>query len=292
MMRKGIEMVTPTAEDESLQSEVSTPLIIATILREKGITGVHTHFRQLYRYLKDKGRPADLVTPFSWGRPLIKPVFGVRYFLERCSGAANVWWYRHWHEVFLLQALRRRLATVDDCVIYAQCPVSARAALRARRGLHQRVVMAVHFRISQADEWANKDRGQISRDGSMFRAIRSLERGVLPRVDGVVYVSEWGRDAVLSWCPEAATVPSVVIRNFVAPLDIDQRPPPIADLVSVGNLEAVKNHRYLLEVLANAKQAGRPYTMDIFGGGPLRKDLQELIRSLGLEQQVRLRGFC
>jgi len=37
MMRKGIETATPTAEDESLLSEVSTPLIIATILREKGI---------------------------------------------------------------------------------------------------------------------------------------------------------------------------------------------------------------------------------------------------------------
>src|SRR5205823_7350674 len=164
MMRGGIETAGPTAEDESLLSEVPSPLIIATILREKGITGVHTHFRQLYRYLEDKGKPPDLVTPFSWGRPLIKPVFGVRYVLEHCSGSANVWWYRHWHGVFLYQALRRRLAAVDDCVIYARCPVSARSALRARRGPHQRVVMAVHFRISQADEWADKDKGEISRD--------------------------------------------------------------------------------------------------------------------------------
>jgi glycosyltransferase involved in cell wall biosynthesis len=291
MMRKGVEAAAPTAEDESRVTEASTPLIIATILREKGITGVHTHFRQLGLYLEQKGRPADLVTPFSWGRPLTKPVFGFRYVLERCSGSANVWWYRHWHEVFLHQALRRHLATVDDCVIYAQCPVSARAALRARRGPHQRVVMAAHFRISQADEWADKDKGEISRDGRMFRAIRSLERDTLPRVDGLVYVSEWGRDALLGWCPKAASVPSVVIGNFVAPLNIEHRPEPIADLVSVGNLEAVKNHRYLLQVLARAKQTGRVYTMDIYGEGPLRKDLQELITSLDLERQVRLRGF-
>ena len=57
-----------------------------------------------------------------------------------------------------------------DCVIYAQCPLAARAALRARRGSHQRVVMAVHFRISQADEWVNMK--QIRRDGRVFRAIR------------------------------------------------------------------------------------------------------------------------
>jgi glycosyltransferase involved in cell wall biosynthesis len=169
--------------------------------------------------------------------------------------------------------------------------VSARAALRARRGPHQRVVMAVHFRISQADEWADKDRGQITRNGSMFRAIRSLERDTLPHLDGLVYVSSWGRDALLDWCPEAATVPSVVIGNFVAPLDIKPPQEPIADLVTVGNLEAVKNHRYLLQVLAQAREAGRAYTMDIYGEGPMRKDLEQLITSLGLERQVRLRGF-
>ena len=261
MMRKGIEMATPTAEDESLLSEVSTPLIIATILREKGITGVHTHFRQLYRYLEDKGRPADLVTPFSWGRPLIKPVFGVRYFLERCSGPANVWWYRHWHEVFLQQALRRRLAAADDCVIYAQCPLAARAALRARRGPHQRVVMAVHLRISQADEWA--DKGQISRSGRTFRAIRGLERKVIPQVDGLVYVSRWAQEALTGWLPEAAAVPSAIVDNFVAPLETVPRPQPMGDLVTIGNLESVKNHRYLLQILAEAKRAGFAYTLDI-----------------------------
>jgi glycosyltransferase involved in cell wall biosynthesis len=267
----------------------SPTLVIATILREKGITGVHTHFRQLCQYLEAKGTRATLITPFSWGRPLTRPVFGFRFLLERCSGPANVWWYRHWHEVFLHQALRRRLSTVDDCVIYAQCPLSARAALQARRGPHQRVIMAVHFRISQADEWA--DKGQISRGGSMFRAIRSLEREVIPQVDGLVYVSRWAQEALTGWLPRAATVPFAVIDNFVAPLDEKPWPEPISDLLTIGNLEAVKNHRYLLEILAEAKQAGRTYTMDIFGEGPLRNDLHQQIRTLGLEGQVRLHGF-
>jgi glycosyltransferase involved in cell wall biosynthesis len=74
-------------------------------------------------------------------------------------------------------------------------------------------------------------------------------------------------------------------------LAVKSRQESIGDLVTVGNLEAVKNHRYLLQVLAQAKQAGRAYTMDIFGEGPMRHDLQQMIRSLGLERQVRLRGF-
>ncbi len=278
-----------TADGEHPPTQVSTPVIIATIAREKGITGVHTHFRQLCKYLEGQGRPATLVTPFSWGRPLIGPVFGLRFLLERCSRSANVWWYRHWHEVFLYQALRRRLATVDDCVIYAQEPLAARAAMRARRGPHQRVVMAVHLRISQADEWV--DKGQISRGGRTFRAIRALEREVIPQVDGLVYVSRWAREALTGWLPHAATVPSAVIDNFVAPLEAKPRPEPIGDLVTVGNLEAVKNHRYLLQILAEAKRAGFVYTLDVFGEGPLEQELQQLTRSLGLDELVRLHGF-
>jgi glycosyltransferase involved in cell wall biosynthesis len=268
---------------------VTRDLIIATILRETGITGVHTHFRQLGQYLERTGRPAILVTSFSWGGPIVGPVFGLRLLLERFSGSANVWWYRHWHEVFLYRALRRRLAADDDCVVYAQCPLSARAALRARRGPHQRVVMAVHLRISQADEWA--DKGQIPHAGRTYRAIRALERDVIPRVDGLVYVSSWARDALTGWLPEAATVPSAVIDNFIAPPEAKPPPEPIGDLVTIGNLEAIKNHRYLLQILAAAKQAGFAYTLDVFGEGVLKPELEQQTRSLGLDGQVRLHGF-
>ena len=129
---------------------------------------------QLRRYLDDCGESAALVTPFSWGRGLTVPVFGARLLLERISTPTGVVWYRHWHEVFLYRALRARLARTGKCVVYAQGPLAARAALRARRGPDHRVVLAVHFRISQADEWADKN--QIKRDGAVFRAIRQVER--------------------------------------------------------------------------------------------------------------------
>jgi glycosyltransferase involved in cell wall biosynthesis len=268
----------------------SSRLVIATMLRVGGVTGVDTHVRQLRRYLEKHGEAATILTPFSWGRPLTYPVFGFRHLmLDRCSKPAGVAWYLHWHEVFLRSALRRHLADGGDCVIYAQDPFAARAALRARRGPQQRVVLAVHFRISLADEWADKE--QIKRGGRVFRMIRETERKVIPQVDGLVSVSRWAREALLEWLPEAATVPAAVIGNFV-----DAPPPrlgrePLGDLVTVGNLDLVKNHRFLLEVLAQAKQAGRSLTLDIFGEGPCRRDLERQARELGLEGQVRLRGF-
>lgn len=269
--------------------EDGASLVIATILREEGNTGVHTHIRQLRRYLGRDGTEVSVTTPFSRSAALASAIFGVRLLLAPCSGPASVAWYRYWHEVFLAHALRRALADDRRCVIYAQEPLAARAALRARTGPHQRVVMAVHFRTSQADEWAGKR--QIRRDGLVFRGIRRFERDVIPRTDGLVYVSEWARDAMIEWLPEGAAVPSVVIGNFVAPWPAPQGLEPQADLVTTGHLEPVKNHRYLLEVLAAANRAGRRLTLDVFGEGPLLRNLRRQAQSLGVGEQVRFRGF-
>jgi glycosyltransferase involved in cell wall biosynthesis len=66
---------------------------------------------------------------------------------------------------------------------------------------------------------------------------------------------------------------------------------PAGDLVTVGNLEGIKNHAFLFHVLAEARLRGRTYSLDVFGEGPRRADLEALIHSLGLESQVRMRGF-
>jgi glycosyltransferase involved in cell wall biosynthesis len=271
------------------QDETSPPLIIATMLREEGITGVQSYVKRLRRYLGERDIATTLLTPFSWGRPLTVPVFGLRFVLKPFSGPASVVWYRHWHEVFLYNALRRRLAQAGDCIVYAQDPLAARAALRARQGTHQRVVLTVHFRISMADEWADKK--QIRHGGMVFQSIRQLEREVIPQVDGLVYMSQWARDVLLDWLPEASQVPAAVIGSMVTPLREEPTQELLGDLVTVGNLDIVKNHRFLLAVLAEANHAGRSFTLDVFGEGPLQKDLARLTSSLGLEEQVRFRGF-
>jgi glycosyltransferase involved in cell wall biosynthesis len=287
-MRPDIEGPAP-ASGRPVPDQPSLPLVIATMLREEGITGVQSYVQRLRRYLDDHNMAAPLITPFSWGGPLIMPVFGFRLALQRFSGPASVVWYRHWHEVFLRRALRRSLAELGDCVIYAQGPLAARAALRARKGTHQRVVMVVHFRISQADEWADKK--QIAHDGPVFRAIRQVERDVIPRVDGLVYMSQWARSALLDWLPEAERVPSAVIGSLVEPMAPEPGQELLGDLVTIGNLDYVKNHRFMLEVVAAAKREGRSLTLDIFGEGALRKELLELTSTLGLDEQIRFWGF-
>lgn len=210
--------------------------------------------------------------------------------LKYVNPPASVVWYRHWHEVFLYRALRRELARVGDCVVYAQGPLEAKAALRARRQPHQRVVMAVHFRSSQADEYAEPGR-EIKRGGRVYRSVQRIEAEAIRQLDGIVYVSKWARDSLLAWLPEAAAIPSAVFGNAVAPVTAQERQKPLADIVTVGRLDGQKNHKFILQVLAEANRAGQRVTLDIYGEGPLRDELSRQIRSFGLEGQVRLQGY-
>lgn len=268
-------------------------VVIATIMRARGGTGLQTYVDSLARYLREAERPVSVVSPFSYPLPAVAPVFAVRRMIDPLAPAASVWWYRYWHYVFLRLALRRQLAewarTGRPVVVYAQCPLSAKAALEARTTTGQRVVMAVHYNGSQADEWVG--RGKIAVDGALYRSIKLLERTVIPQLDGVVYPSRFVQRQV-----EAATANAVQARSVRLP-NFTGEPPPrqmafTRDLVNVGTLEARKNQAYLLRVLAAAKQDfGCVMTLSLIGDGPDRGQLERLAQDLGVREQVAFMGF-
>ncbi len=268
------------------------PVVIATLLREEGATGVQTHIREVKAYFTSEGNPPRVVTPMSWGGPLSVPAFGPRLLLDHLNRAAGVAWYRFWHFRFLRRALRHGLPAVSDAVIYAQCPLSARAALEARRDASQRVVMAVHFTGSQAEEWV--DAGKIRRGGIVYRAIQKTERQVIPMVDGLLYVSESAKIELEHTFPAAADVPAMVVPNFIASrrigADVSTGTDLMADLVTIGGLLKIKNHWFLLEILAHANRLGRRYTLDVMGEGPMARFLETRARSLNVHDQVRFLG--
>lgn len=260
-------------------------VVIATVMRPHGGSGVQSHMRTLCEYA---GGGASLVTPFASRSPWLRPAFALRFPLRLLNAAAGVWWYRAGHAHFLARALRAHLAAHPDAVIYAQCPVSAGVALRVRTT--QPVVLAVHFNLSQADEWAGK--GEIAHGGRLFRSIRAFERHVLGRLDGLVYVSEDSRRRLEARVPATCRVPSVVIGNAVPGPAPRTGPPPLTgDLITIGSLEPRKNHRYLLEILAQARRLGYRYTLTVVGSGPARGSLEKLAAQLGIADAVRFAGF-
>jgi glycosyltransferase involved in cell wall biosynthesis len=264
-------------------------VVIATLMSRVGTTGLQTHVREVSDYLTRVQRPVVVVTPMSRAALAATPVFAARLAVEKANGGAGVVYYRVSHQQFLVHALRRAVAGGGEVVIYAQCPVSARAALDARTDASQRVVMAVHYDGSQADEWV--DKGAIAKGGRIYRWIRKLEESTIPQLDGIVFVSASARRSMIRCIPGVDALDSAVVPNFTEPMVPTVSPlAEPADLVTVGGLELHKNQAYLLDVLSAANRLGRRYTLDVVGEGPTHKALLARRAELGLDDQVRMHG--
>jgi len=268
---------------------MSQTIVIASILRPEGETGVQTHFQAFIAYLKEINRHHLLVTPFNAPHWQVYPIFSLRKIIELFSTTASVWWYRYWHEYFLECALRKFFKDSKDCVVYVHCPISARAALNARVSDAQKIVMAVHFYVSQADEWAWK--GMISKGGRLYRAIQALEADVLPRLDGLVFVSEFLHKELLLRIPAVGNVPYALIPNFVRDPGIDQAQIKDGELISIGALEPHKNQAYQLDIIAAARRQGFNLHLTLVGGGPDRTILESKAQELGIADVVTFTGF-
>jgi glycosyltransferase involved in cell wall biosynthesis len=91
--------------------------------------------------------------------------------------------------------------------------------------------------------------------------------------------------------PEAKKVPYAIIHNFVKATERPRVRQPLGDLVTIGALQPTKRNQFMIETVAAAKRMGQTLTLDIYGEGPLRLRLEETARELGLEAQIRFRGF-
>lgn len=268
-------------------------ILIATLQREHGDTGVQTHVNTLADALRARRQAFELVTPYgadAWG---FYPWYGLRFPIQRLHRPSGVRWYRHSRWWALRWRLWRRLRDGAPAILYAQCPVSAAAALHARVNERQRIVLAVHFNISQADEWVGQ--GMIGHQDATWRSIRAFEARVLPRLDGLLFVSRFMQAQVAERIAAIAAVPQVVLPNFVAdPLPAGGAPVAGLDrplrLVAIGTLEPRKNQAYLLDVLDQALRRGARLHLTLIGDGPDRKALEERVQALKLAQVVEFAG--
>jgi glycosyltransferase involved in cell wall biosynthesis len=281
---------------------VTPAVVIATVNREHGSTGVHTHTRALRDGLIAAGVGCEVVTPFDGSLAWV-PVFAVRpLVLNHLNRTWATLWYRHWHGAAVRANLRDRLASGRVDRIVAQCPVSAAAAMDVAGGVP--VTMVCHFNHSEAAEY--RDQGCLAGE-ARYRRMLAVEDDVLRRVDRVVYVSEWAKDIVerdRGVTPRA----SAVIRNGIAerasgPAVSRREIGLSADdvvLMSVGTLEHRKNQVALVEMLANLTEPGRagPDRGDtprlcklvLVGEGPDRSKIERRIRELNLTDRVVLLG--
>ena len=271
-------------------------LLIATVARSEGDTGVQTHTRMLREGVARVGPPCTVVSPFSGSRKWL-PVFAVRpLLLHRIDRSLSTRWYRHWHLAALRENLRRSLALGPAAAVVAQCPLSARAALdvRADLSLDFRVALACHFNGSEAQEY--RDKGELD-DEAAYRAIVALEDEVLRTVDQVIHVSHWSRQAMEScrairprastviWNGIAATNPSTALTRA----DLGLGPDDLV-LINVGTLEPRKNQVGLLDLFAALCARYPRARLLLVGDGPLRGEVRRKVEQERLVGRVKLLG--
>jgi len=61
--------------------------------------------------------------------------------------------------------------------------------------------------------------------------------------------------------------------------------------ISVGRLIETKNHKLLISAFRKCVKFDSDVHLDIFGDGPLRSELEELVKSYELENNITLHGF-
>lgn len=266
-------------------------LIIATLLTGTGPTGVETHFRQLIAAARDVGIDARLVSAQHSKDVRRKVASLVHRLLKRVVPEHAVRFMREADARHLERKLTRTVSTLvgRTIVVSAQDPLSARSALRIRHQRPMRIVMTAHFNVSEAKEML--DKGLTTMDGPLWRHIMDVERTTLPRLDHLIFVSEYMQARVLERRPELREHSRSVIHNFCA------RPEPESaasavdrDLIAIGTLEPRKNQGFLLDVLAACRQRGHRYTLTIAGDGPDRQTLAQRTSDLDLDEQVTFLG--
>lgn len=273
-------------------------VLIATLNRLDGVTGVHAHTRILSDGLRKAGIGCDVVTTFS-GSPLWTPIFALRpLLLKRFFPTAATLWYRHWHTAALRANLRRAMRDGNARQIIAQCPPSARAAMDVRQALglvgKVDVTMVCHFNESEADEYRNQ--GVLC--GAAFDRVKAEEEAVLRDVDRVIYVSGWARDLV-EVQRGIKTRASCVVWNGVPERTIDAAPILRSDigladgdllLMNVGTLEPRKNQLGLVKLFANIAAQYPAARLVLIGEGPDRPAIEAAARDLGIADKIKLLG--
>ncbi len=280
----------------SRAEDLAARVIVATIERPQGDTGVHAHTNALLAGLKRAGFEAELANPFSAG-PKWLPFFALRkLILKPVNKTWSLRWYRHWHYTALRESLTGAILRHPANAVIAQCPVSARAALEVRRSLNLdfKIALVCHFNYSEATEY--REKGEL-KDDRAFEQMMKLEALVLKSVDQVIYVSNWAQQVVER---DRGIIPqcSRVIWNGIA-TDIDTASLRRADigveesdlmLINVGSLEPRKNQINLLDLFERVHAEHPNAKLVLVGDGAQRGEIEQKIRHRKLDDGVVMLG--
>ncbi len=124
--------------------------------------------------------------------------------------------------------------------------------------------------------------------GALFLGV---ERALLSRTDGVIFVCDYERRAFEEKVGRARCAHAVIHNGLredeFAPVTPEAD---AADILFVGELRMLKGVDVLIEALALLRDQGRPVSTLIVGDGPDREEFEELVERRKLADLVRMPG--
>ena len=270
-------------------------VILASINRVEGDTGVHTHGRMLAAGLRAAGVDCNVVSAFNGSKKWL-PVFALRpLLLYRINKTWSTLWHRRFHRAALRENLMRQMVRKAPDAILAQCPVSAAAALDVRNAMNLAtpIAMVCHFNHSEAGEY--RDKGELA-GAKAYEDMLACEQRILESVDRVIYVSNWARENVEKVRGVNARSSAVIWNGIsVGPAPrLTRAQLGLGDddvvLINVGSIEPRKNQLGLIDLFA-AVHAQCPRTkLVLVGDGPQRSAVEAKIAERRLTDSVLLLG--
>ena len=130
------------------------------------------------------------------------------------------------------------------------------------------------------------ERNDPKRDGRGFLT-RMATRVLYPMADAVVFQSEYARNLFNGKIRDK----SIVIPNPIGPYDLKKPEVIEKAFVNVGRLAPQKNQSMLIKAFAELLKKYPEYRLYIYGEGPLRRDLENLINRLSISEKVFLPGI-
>ena len=120
------------------------------------------------------------------------------------------------------------------------------------------------------------------------RVMKFLANLLFPYAAGVILQTERSRD----FFSKKVSKTAVILPNSLNPLFLRERFQGEREkrIVSVGRLDANKNHEMMIRAFAALAERYSAYTLTIYGEGELREALQKLIVSFRLENRIFLPG--
>jgi GalNAc-alpha-(1->4)-GalNAc-alpha-(1->3)-diNAcBac-PP-undecaprenol alpha-1,4-N-acetyl-D-galactosaminyltransferase len=126
-------------------------------------------------------------------------------------------------------------------------------------------------------------------DPSHYGFFAQLAKSILyRRGNGAIFQTPYARDYFKKIIKNATVIPNLIeSEKFPEVIPYSKREKKI---VHVGRLDSLKNQKMIISAISKIKDYLHEYTIEIYGEGELREELQNQIDSLYLSEKILLKG--